>query len=49
MKYRIHFEHADGTRDSMLISGSTIEDVQKKTYAELEKRNSKGLWSDKIS
>jgi hypothetical protein len=29
MTYKIHFEHQDGTPDHFMITGETVEDIQK--------------------
>lgn len=51
MKYRIHYylSDEDETRDSIVVEGATLEEIQLKTAAELERRGAKGLYSEKLS
>jgi hypothetical protein len=48
MKALIHFEHADGTEDSIIISGDTVEEVRSLADAELAKRGGKNPWSEEL-
>lgn len=48
MTYEIHFEHQDGTPDSLIISGATIKDIQEQAKAEIKKRNGKNPWAKEI-
>ena len=49
MKFRIHGCYCDGTEDSIVISGDTIEEVQEKAKIETEKRNWQDCWSEEIT
>lgn len=48
MTFKIHFEHVDGTEDSYIISGDTIEEIRAKSEAELTKRNGINPWSEEL-
>lgn len=48
MRFRIHFEWPDGTEDSLIITGDSIEDVRQKADAELLKRGGKNPWSEEL-
>lgn len=49
MMYRIHFTLADGSEDSILISGGAIEGIQKRAAEEVDKRGGVNPWSEKVS
>lgn len=49
MMYRIHYTLADGSEDSMLISGGSIEGIQKRAAEEIDKRGAVNPWSEKVS
>lgn len=38
MKFEIHFEYNDGTEDSIILEGDTIEEIRESSINELEKR-----------
>ena len=48
MKFRIHFEHHNGTEDSIIIEADTIEEIRAKAKLELEPRLVKNAWSEEI-
>ena len=48
MKFRIHFEHQDGTEDSIIVEGETIEELREQAGAELTKRNGENPWSEEV-
>ncbi len=48
MNFKIHFELADGTEDAIMVSGDTIEDIQRKAAVELERRDGKNAWSEEL-
>ena len=48
MTFRIHFEHQDGTEDSFVISGETIQEIREQTDLELAKRIGKNPWSEEL-
>jgi len=48
MRFRIHFEWPDGTQDSVVISGDTIEEIREKAHGEVSTRNGKNPWSEEI-
>lgn len=45
MKFKIHFELADGTEDSFVVSGESIRKIRAKADAEIAKRGGKNAWS----
>ena len=49
MTYKIHFEHADGTKDFIIVSAATVSEIQEKVKAELAKRDGRNPWSEEIS
>jgi hypothetical protein len=50
MKFRIHFELSDGTEDSIVVCGETVEDIRDKANAEVTKRTPHvaDAWSEEI-
>jgi len=46
MMYRIHYTLADGSEESVLISGGSIEGIQKRAAEEVEKRGGTDPWSE---
>ncbi len=48
MTFKIHFEHADGTKDFVVLSGDTIKEIQEKAEVELKKRVGINPWSEEI-
>lgn len=46
MKFKIHFEHQDGTEDSFVIEGETIEEIQTQAKEGVTERNGKNPWSE---
>ena len=48
MKYRIHFTLPDGTEDSVVVTGETVDDIQRAASAEIEKRNASDPWSEEL-
>lgn len=48
MVYKINFELKDGTLDEIIISGDTIEEIREIAQYQMEIRNGKALWSEKI-
>ncbi len=48
MKFEIHFEHADGSTDSIILSGDSIEEIQQLAKAEVDKRNPVDYWSEQV-
>lgn len=53
MKYRIHWTHNDGTPDSVVVEGSTMEDVQKAANDALHSRGldakKNDAWSEEVA
>lgn len=49
MKYRIHYWLTDGSEDSFILSGDSIEGIQQKAAEELSRRGGTGPWSEKIA
>jgi len=52
MKFRIHFEHNDGTEDYFDVSGETLEQVRDIANKELFKRTHNAIapvaWSEEL-
>ena len=48
MTFKIHFELPDGTEGFIVISGDTVDEIQKKAKAELAKRGGKNFWSQEV-
>jgi hypothetical protein len=48
MKFKIHFTLNDGTEDSIVVSGDTLEEIREKAYAELDKRGGRDAWSEEL-
>lgn len=49
MKFRINFEHVDGTEDSFIAEGDTIEDIREQADAGVRNRNGQNPWSEEIT
>jgi hypothetical protein len=49
MKVRIHYELADGSEDSVLVTGETIEEIRQQATVEVEIRNGINPWSEDVS
>ena len=47
MKYKICWEK-DGSSDSMIIEGETIEELQKVARKEIDKRKPDNYWSEEL-
>jgi hypothetical protein len=48
MKFRIHYTLPDGSEDSIIISGQTIEDIRKKAAIELKNRGGEDPLSEEL-
>ena len=48
MKFRIHGTHQDGTTDTWLIEGETIEEVRAKAMEIVNSRNLRYCWSEEV-
>lgn len=48
MKYRIHYTLADGTEDSIIISGSSVEAIRQRAQQEVDKRGGRDPWSEEV-
>lgn len=48
MKFKIYFTWPNGTEDSIVISGETIEEIRKKGDRELAKRHAEYQWSQEL-
>lgn len=46
MRFRIHFTLADGSEDSVVVEGGSIEEVQQAAGQEVAKRNGTDPWSE---
>lgn len=49
MMYRIHYTLADGSEDSILILGGSIEGIRKRAAEEVENRGATNAWSEEVS
>lgn len=49
MTFRIHFTWPDGTEDSVILSGDTVEEIREKAHAEVARRNGSNPWSEEIT
>ena len=48
MTFKIHFEHADGTEDFIIVNGDTTDEIREKAEADITRRGGKNLWSEEI-
>lgn len=48
LRFRIHFEHQDGTEDSFDVSGGTEIEIARLAHAGLAERNGKNPWSAEL-
>lgn len=48
MSFKIHFEYADGTEDSIIVHGETIEEIRAMAGQELHKRGGLNPWSEEV-
>ena len=48
MKIKIYFELIDGSQDSIILEGETVEELQRKAAEEMKKRNVLEAWSEEI-
>lgn len=48
MKFLIHFERPNGSEDSIVITGATLEEIRRKAEAEIEARNGINSWSEEL-
>lgn len=48
MKFKVHFEYADGTEDSVILEADTIEQIREQANYEVNKRNGLNPWSEEI-
>lgn len=49
MTARIHFTWPDGTEDSIVLTGDSVEDIRAQADRELERRNATNPWSELIA
>lgn len=49
MKFRIHFERPDGSEDSLVVVGDTLEEIRLEAEVEVEVRNGTNPWSEELS
>lgn len=49
MKYRIHYTLADGSEDSVVVTGGSIEAIRERAEEEVAKRGGTNPWSEPIS
>ena len=48
MMYRIHFTLADGSEDSVTVSGGSIEAIRERANVEVAKRGGRDPWSEEV-
>lgn len=48
MKYKLNFELTDGSYDSIIVEGESIEEIREIAYKERDKRNSVYEWSEEL-
>ncbi len=48
MTFKIHFEHADGTEDSVIVEGETIEEIREEAEKQIAARNGQNPWSEEL-
>ena len=48
MTFKIHFDLPNGTEDSIVLSGKTVEKIREKAIAELRKRGGENSWSEEV-
>jgi hypothetical protein len=52
MRFRIHFEHNDGTEDSFDVQATTLEEIRKEAALQLFKRTHNAIdpvaWSEEL-
>ncbi|MBT2484797.1 MULTISPECIES: hypothetical protein [unclassified Microbacterium] len=46
MRYRIHYTLADGSEDSIVLAGDSIESIREQAAEELAKRGGTNPWSE---
>ena len=49
MTFRIHFTWPDGTEDSFIVSGETVEEIRALAQAGVAYRNGSNPWSEEIA
>lgn len=49
MKFRIHYELANGDEDSIVIEGDTLDDIRQKAGEEVAKRSGQNPWSEELN
>lgn len=49
MTYKIHFTLADGSEDSVVVSGETVDEIREAAQHELDKRGGFDPWSEELS
>lgn len=48
MKYRIHYTLEDGSEDSFIVAGGSIEGIQLRAQQEIERRGGQNAWSEEV-
>lgn len=48
MMYRIHYTLSDGSEDSFIVSGGSIEGIRNRAEHELAKRGGAEAWSEEL-
>lgn len=48
MRARIHYTLPDGSDDSLILEGDTVEEIREKADRELERRSATDPWSEEL-
>jgi hypothetical protein len=48
MTFRIHYTLADGSEDSVVVSGDSIDEIREAATLEVEKRGGSDPWSEEL-
>ena len=48
MRFRIHFEHVDGSEDSFVIEGDDLEELKGIADSEVSKRGGVNPWAEEL-
>jgi hypothetical protein len=49
MEFRVNFDYADGSEDSFIVEGDSIEEIREEAKDELAKRQGLHPWSEDIT
>jgi hypothetical protein len=48
LKFKIYFEYTTGEQDSIILEGTTIEEIKIQAEIEMKKREAKALCSERL-